>query len=117
MREQKALEHYKGAKKYNCAQAIMKAFQDFGDYDDTFIEQYQAFGGGRADGGLCGALYAAKVIAESAGKADKVEKRFGKEAGSTICRTLRKEGHVSCRDCVALAARILGQELLKGEYA
>lgn len=46
----------------NCAQAILKGFQKEFNISDTKIEEYRVCEGGRADGGMCGALFAAECI-------------------------------------------------------
>ena len=48
---------------WNCAQAVQKGFQDLtGMTDEAIEEEYRPKGGGRAEGGLCGALYSANRI-------------------------------------------------------
>lgn len=46
----------------NCAQAVLKGFQNEFQISEKEIEEYRAWGGGRAEGGVCGALFAAERL-------------------------------------------------------
>ena len=46
----------------NCAQAILKGFQQEFGITDQEIEEFRNNGGGRAEGGICGALFAAEKL-------------------------------------------------------
>jgi len=62
MKIKKADELFHGEERYNCAQAVIKAFE--GEFKVTKGQILLAAkkGGGRADEGLCGALYAAHLL-------------------------------------------------------
>ncbi len=106
-----AAELFHGKEKYNCVQAIMKAFQPrFGVSEDA-IAAGSSLGSGRAPGGLCGALYAVKLLAGGDGLSRIVEERFVERAGAADCRTIRKLKRLSCRQCVEAAAEILEASL------
>jgi NADH:ubiquinone oxidoreductase subunit F (NADH-binding) len=96
----KALEYYRGPEKYNCAQAIVKAF----DRDDLVTEMKKN-GGGRAKDGLCGALHAALEITD-ADKKECVMKSFEQETGALKCSALRAN-RIPCTKCVMIAEKLL----------
>ena len=102
-----AVSLFHGHDGFNCAQAIAAAFCDRCEADPGLIRECSSFGGGKAEGGLCGALYAAKRLA--GGAALEVERRFAERCGETRCRALRKKTTTSCRDCVRIAAEILDE--------
>lgn len=49
---------FHGKERYNCAQAILAAYKEKLNVACDVITEYKSYGGGRAEGGLCGALYA-----------------------------------------------------------
>ncbi|MFA6569018.1 MAG: C-GCAxxG-C-C family protein [Victivallales bacterium] len=108
----KAKEHYlgiNGNKKHNCAQAVIAGFKDRFSLTDELVAIFAAHGGGKAPGGLCGALYAARHILEnvSPGEMEKSSDAFIKTAGSAKCREIRSMKKLSCLACVEKAAEIL----------
>ena len=50
------------------------------------IDSYSAYGGGRAENGLCGALYAAKNLLNDPKKIELLNEEFLKRAGSVKCK-------------------------------
>ena len=54
------------------------------------IDSYSAHGGGHAEDGLCGALYAAKTLINDPKKTERLNKEFLKKAGSVKCREIMK---------------------------
>ena len=69
-------------------------------------EMFRAFGGGKAPDGLCGALYAAKMMQPD--HADAVEEFFKRGAqGFTKCREIRPAAVIPCNRCVELAGEAL----------
>jgi len=102
-----AVAWFRGKHKLNCAQAILKAFQSvFGTSDDE-IKTFKAAGGGKAPGGVCGALNAARHLLRNPVLARELDTAFKREAGSARCKKIRKLKKLACGDCVALAARFL----------
>lgn len=96
---------------WNCAQAIQKGYQHITRLSDEEIElQYRPKGGGRAEEGLCGALYAVEAILKEKGLPS-IRADFEAEAGAVTCHALKQELHFPCPDCVALADRLLAQRL------
>jgi hypothetical protein len=94
-------------KQYNCAQAVAKAF----DRNDL-VETLKSCGGGKAPEGLCGALYTAMLLAGEE-RDDVVKEKFLEEIGHLECKVIRKNGQVTCTDCVRRSAEIV--ELATGD--
>ena len=90
---------------YNCAQAVLFAYQEKTGRSIADIIEFKVFGGGRAPENECGALYAA-CQAEPASAAV-LRESFARKAGTTVCRELKSVLHYPCADCVALAAELL----------
>lgn len=89
----------------NCAQAIAHGFGR-----EDLASQLQTCGGGKAPDGLCGALYAAMIIAGEPTAAE-IADAFEKELGYRTCFSLKREGKVSCPKCVACAADLLSAKI------
>ena len=111
MEEKEAVEYFYGKEKYNCAQAILIAFNENCGIDKEKIkktvEEYRSLGGGHAEGGQCGALYAGKELINDPEKAKMYEKEFLKEIGSVNCREIKKDKKVPCKVCVQVASDLL----------
>jgi len=70
------------------------------------IQEAAREGGGRVEGGVCGALYAAQLIANNF-KLEINEKlicEFEEKAGSILCIDIKNKEKLTCKECVALAA-------------
>ena len=98
---------------FNCAQAVLKAFQDEFDISEQEIAAYKAYGGGRAENGICGALFAAKRLSKQSEK-ESLEKEFVSELGTIYCRELKLSGK-ACLDCVRLADSLVEKEIEKAK--
>jgi len=96
---------HKAPGNYNCAQAILKGFEQEFSIDNSQIDAFRAFGGGRAPLGVCGALFAAQQLAPE--QADELQKDFIKHCGSAYCKELKQQRKVSCGECVKVADRLL----------
>lgn len=105
MKTQIAKELFHGAEGYNCAQAILKTFQQEFNIAEYTILEASLKGGGRAQGGLCGAVYAAHQLIGDKNLQQKIDGDFIAKGGSTRCREIRKNRQLSCKDCVVLAAK------------
>ena len=103
----KASDYFHKEDAYNCAQAILKHFQSKYSIPQEMLDSFSAYGGGRAENGLCGALYAAKTLLNDPKKTELLNKEFFKKAGSVKCREILKLKKLSCADCVDLAAQIV----------
>ena len=85
---------------HNCAQAVAGGLGR-----DELLPELAACGGGRAPGGVCGALHAAMLIAGSE-HAGALRGRFVAELGSDQCAELKRVHNVPCAKCVETAAQL-----------
>ncbi len=95
----------------NCAQAVLYAYQQVVGPTPISLADMKRFGGGRAPGGLCGALHAACVLAPD--KAERLKTRFAETTGSVCCKDIRTANQHACECCVAESATLLESELKK----
>lgn len=103
----KAAIHSYTKEKLNCAQSILSAFRHRKDITQNEIDAAHAFGGGKADGGLCGALHAALLLHDDHEKKQSLRESFAERAGSERCREIRARKILTCAQCVELAAELL----------
>lgn len=87
---------------HNCAQAVA-----CGCGGDELYSELQSCGGGRAPGGMCGALYAARLLNPE--HADEISAEFASRLGAVECVRLKRDLGVPCSDCVSLAADLAGK--------
>lgn len=106
-----AESNFRGADKLNCAQAILKTFQESYQVSDTLIKKHASSGGGRAEGNACGAIYAATILENDRTIQKKLTDAFLKKAGSLKCREIRSSRSLTCHQCVGLTAELLEQHL------
>lgn len=97
--------------KLNCAQSVLKGFQKEFNISDEEIEEYRAWGGGRVEGGICGALFAAERLLRQAGKESVVEE-FRQNAGGLLCSEL-KEKQFTCGEYVRMADELVVKRLFE----
>jgi len=99
------------SKKLNCAQSIIAAYMDKFLLDEKTINVFGSYGAGKAPGGECGALYAAKFMLKDKypDKIKECEEFFASFAGSTKCKEIRALKKLSCIGCVEKAAEFLGE--------
>ena len=97
----------------NCAQSVLRAFQEDFEIEDECIAAAAKLGGGRAGNGLCGALHAAERLSPDAEVKAAIHQRFATAAGSDKCREIRKLGRLSCGECVETAAGLLAEYVPK----
>lgn len=109
MSVEKARNAYTG-EKLNCAQSVLRGFQERFQLGEERIAEARSWGGGRAENGLCGALYAARILGAASGAEERIRERFAAAAGSDRCREIRGLKRLSCGECVELAARLLEEE-------
>lgn len=93
----------------NCAQSVVSAFKEKFNLDDNMVEAFQAYGGGRAPAGLCGAYYAVKAIVEKYDreKAAELEEYFLGHAGALECSNIKSMRKLSCVGCVEKSSEFL----------
>ena len=92
-------------KKHNCAQAVMDGCGGTPEQ----VAEMAACGGGRAPGGLCGALHAALTLCPD--HAEEIKAEFARRAGALTCRDLKTVAHTPCPICVETAAQIVESHL------
>jgi hypothetical protein len=98
----------KDPERLNCDQSVLHAWREVTADSSLALAQLKPFGGGRAPGGLCGALHAACLIAPE--RADALKRNFAAQLGSVSCRELRAAKVHPCETCVAQAAELLTTE-------
>lgn len=112
-------------KKYNCAQAVLLAFQpELGKSETELMALGSGFGAGMGGmeatcGALCGAVIALGLMNQSAKPskmaAGEMLQEFKEKAGATICGELKgiqtKKMLCSCEDCVRIAAIALEKRI------
>jgi hypothetical protein len=107
-----ARQLYHGEEKLNCAQAVLKAFQPERAVTDKQIAAAKGAGGGRAPGGVCGALWAVQqLLLNRPDTFASVEQAFEERAGSLACKEIRKLKRLPCRECVGVCAELLEEAL------
>ncbi len=99
-KEQAVALHKSGC---SCAQSIAKAF----NASDELISKTASCGGGRAEGGLCGALYAGIEMAETMEAKQALKEYFLNKAKFETCRDIRKNKVIPCSECVKTVAEFL----------
>lgn len=104
MKRPDALEHFHGKSRYNCAQAVLKAYAPLVGLEDACLERFVHFGSGKAPEGECGALFAAKSVFQDHAVKQEIENDFIRAAGNKRCRDIRKAKTFTCRQCVQTAA-------------
>ncbi len=108
--KQRALECFRRPpQRLNCAQSVLYAYQQVTGNTAIPVSDMKSMGGGRAPGGLCGALHAACVLAPN--RAEDLKKRFAEATGSIYCAELRSAAQNPCEACVSESARLLEDEL------
>ncbi len=107
----RAKDLFRGKDKLHCAQAIFKTFQYISGMTDEDIAGYANAGGGKAPGGVCGALYAAQVLLDDDQLTFQLASQFNGSAGASTCKPIRKKKIMSCKDCVAFAAEFVEKHL------
>jgi hypothetical protein len=104
MEKPDALAFFRGKHRYNCAQAILKAYAPKIGLGDSCLEKHSRLGNGLAPEGECGALFAAKSILQDPAAKKKTEEEFVRAAGSAKCREIRKIRIFTCNQCVLMAS-------------
>jgi len=108
MPAKRAVEAFR-SRQFNCAQSVLCAFRQEHGVSDERMAEARGHGGGRAEGGRCGALHAALQLTGDAAARDALRKGFTAKAGSEQCREIRKAKTLTCEQCVQLAATLLAE--------
>jgi len=103
---ERALSAYK-KDRLNCSQSVLRAFQEHLNIHEDEIIKAKNHGHGRADDGVCGALFAAQRLMDDSEKRDRLRDAFAAVTGSDKCREIRKEARIPCVECVRLAASLI----------
>lgn len=98
-------------KRHNCAQAVLHGYQQISNDLSLPVDSFQSLGGGRAPGGLCGAIHAACAVAPE--KSEVLKAQFAGLLGSFLCSDIRGQKKFTCDECVGQAADLLEKELRK----
>jgi hypothetical protein len=91
----------------NCAQSVGAAWANaHGKDPGELFQRFASCGAGRAEGGLCGAIYAAITLHPDNQKyiLDSFKKATG---GFVTCKEIRAAKTIRCNDCVGTAAGII----------
>jgi len=89
----------------NCAQSVLHAWRAVVGDTALTVTDLKPFGAGRAPEGLCGAVYAACLLAPD--RADELKSAFAARVGSLYCKEIRAAKEHPCAECVAEAAELL----------
>ena len=89
----------------NCAQSVLLAWREVVGDTALTVAELKPFGAGRAPEGLCGAIYAACLLAPD--RAEELKAAFVARIGSLYCKEIRTAKQHSCADCVAEGAELL----------
>lgn len=108
--------HGPGYEDYNCAQAVLKHFQQRLDIPQAKIDAFAAAGGGNAEGGLCGALYAAMTLMDDPQRAAELRRRFRSEFRGETCEQIKQPEQKTCPHYVDRAAT-LAEDMLAEDDA
>ncbi|MDY3914170.1 MAG: C-GCAxxG-C-C family (seleno)protein [Phocaeicola sp.] len=116
MEKKRATDYFHNEENHwNCAQAVEKQFQAHTGLTDEEIEsQFRCKGGGRAEEGVCGALYAAQcILRENKGEEQTalLTENFSQCLGGTTCQALKGELSIPCISSVDTAATLLEKYL------
>lgn len=90
---------------YNCAQAVLAAYQYCTGNTVSPLSEFKRFGGGRAPENECGALHAACLCHPVS--AAKLRAQFQEALGARACHELKRKLKVPCIHCVQTAAALL----------
>jgi hypothetical protein len=89
----------------NCAQSVLHAWREVVGDTALAVADLKPAGAGRAPEGLCGAVYAACLLAPD--RAEELKAAFVAGVGSLYCKEIRAAKMHSCAECVAEAAGLL----------
>ena len=95
---------------YNCAQSLYMGWKNEFSFSDEDVEKLAPIKGGKAPGGLCGALYAANLILDLRGLPH-IDREFEEVAGATTCAQIKSVTRYPCQLCVRLADELVEKRL------
>ena len=107
MEKRKSIDFFhRKPENYNCAQSILKGFQEEFGLDEGQVEEFRAMGGGRSPKGLCGAVYSADYLMELK-NLPAVSPQFEEQVGALACREIKGNRLCSCQECIEIAHRLV----------
>lgn len=110
----KTASDYHKTRRGNCAQAVAFAWGSKYPGGRGVEEVFAGHGGGRAPGGLCGAVYASCTLAGAAAE-PAIKQAFAEKTGGHLtCKAIRAARALPCSACVEAAAELLEQHARKG---
>ena len=105
---------YHRQRRGNCAQSVVHAWDEKHPDRQAGVAAFAPCGGGRAPGGLCGALHAGCALAGDA--AETIKREFSEKSGGVLtCREVRAAKKLTCNECVGLAAELLERHADPGD--
>ena len=109
----KTAQEYHRERRGNCAQAVAYAWGNKYPGGRGVEEVFAGCGGGKAPGGLCGAVHASCVLADSS-DAETIKREFAEKSGGPLtCHEIRAAKKLTCNECVGLAAELLEKHARK----
>ncbi|MDR1760405.1 MAG: C-GCAxxG-C-C family protein [Fibrobacter sp.] len=104
-------KEFHASRKGNCAESVAAAWALARGESPEIAAQFTHCGAGRAENGICGAIYAAGKLHPE--KKEEMHTKFKEKAGSLHCREIRSGKKFSCANCVETAADILDKHSKK----
>lgn len=105
---------YHRQRRGNCAQSVAFAWGAKNPGGRGVEESFAGYGGGRAPGGLCGAVFAGCELA-GADAAEAIKREFAEQSGGVLtCKEVRAAKKKTCTECVGLAAELLERHAKQG---
>lgn len=109
----KTASEYHKARRGNCAQSVAFAWGSKFAGGRGAEELFAGCGGGRAPGGLCGAVFASCELAGT-GAAEAIKQDFAEKTGGLLtCKEIRAAKVMPCSECVEVAAELLEEHARK----
>ena len=89
---------------HNCAQAVANKWKELYASEDI-VKEYSPYVGGKAPGGLCGAVFAAMQAVPD--HAEEIRKEFVELCGAETCRAKKMKSGTPCAVCVDTADKLV----------
>jgi hypothetical protein len=109
----KTASDYHKARRGNCAQAVAFAWGSTFRGGSGVEAVFAGHGGGRAPGGLCGAVHASCTLAGAAAEESIKQAFAAKTGGHLTCKAIRAAKTLPCSACVEVAAELLDDHARK----
>lgn len=96
---------------HNCAQAVANKWCQLYSNPQTILTDLSMAAGGKAEGGICGALFAAQKALPQ--YADELTDEFRERVGATTCAEIKRIAKTPCPACVDIADNLVDEFLKK----